>query len=108
MVTREVEIVCTSAVSQGFAAAGIDVVVTTPGLAGTRCLESVLTQPSTGLVFVEEPLFACIGEETRRALRRRPVPIVVPFPGPTEVRGSAEDYIVELLRQAIGYRVRLR
>jgi hypothetical protein len=34
----------------------------------------------------------------------------VPFPGPAwEARGeAAEAYIVELLRQVIGYRVRLR
>jgi hypothetical protein len=35
--------------------------------------------------------------------------MVVPFPGPTwVVRPPAEEYIVELLRQAIGYRVRIR
>lgn len=108
MVTRAVAIVCTPEVGEGFSAAGLDVIATPIGPASVRRLEEILARPSTGLVFVEEPLFAQLGDDERRALRRRPLPIVVPFPGPAQVRESAEEYIVELLRQAIGYRVRLR
>ena len=37
------------------------------------------------------------------------MPVVVPFPGPDRsARPSAETDLVELLRRAIGYRVRLR
>lgn len=62
-----------------------------------------------GVVLVEEGLYADLPEETRRAISSSPLPLVVPFPGPTwAVRPPAEEYIVELLRQAIGYRVRIR
>ena len=37
------------------------------------------------------------------------LPVVAPFPAPSwDVKGEAEAYILEILRQAIGYRVRLR
>jgi hypothetical protein len=41
---------------------------------------------------------------------RRSLPVLIPFPGPAWVErpAAAEAYIVELLRQVIGYRVRLR
>lgn len=62
-----------------------------------------------GVVLVEDGLYADLPEETRRAIASTPLPMVVPFPGPTwAVRPPAEEYIVELLRQAIGYRVRIR
>jgi hypothetical protein len=38
------------------------------------------------------------------------LPVVVPFPAPSLQRppGEAEAYVAELLRRAVGYRVRLR
>jgi vacuolar-type H+-ATPase subunit F/Vma7 len=66
-------------------------------------------EPEVGVVLVEEDLFEALPEELHRSLERQPLPIVVPFPGPTWVkRPPPEAYVVELLRRAIGYRVRLR
>jgi hypothetical protein len=41
---------------------------------------------------------------------RSPLPMVIPFPAAAWAPGreAAEAYLVEILRQAIGYRVRLR
>ena len=60
-------------------------------------------------MLVEEPIYAGLGETERRAISRRPLPMVVPFPGPVWVtrEEAPEDFIAALLRQAIGYRVRL-
>ena len=70
---------------------------------------SRLGAEGVGVVLVEDGLYADLPEETRRAISSAPLPMVVPFPGPTwVVRPPAEEYIVELLRQAIGYRVRIR
>ncbi|HEY7471554.1 MAG TPA: V-type ATP synthase subunit F [Gemmatimonadota bacterium] len=61
------------------------------------------------VVLLEDRLYDDLPEEARRALSASPLPFVVPFPGPTwAVRPPAEEYVVELLRQAIGYRVRIR
>ena len=45
----------------------------------------------------------------RRALARRPLPMVVPFPIPRRALAAPapDAFIAELLRQAIGYRVRI-
>jgi hypothetical protein len=42
-------------------------------------------------------------------LDRQALPVVAPVPGPSwDARRDAEAYIMEVLRQAIGYRVRAR
>jgi hypothetical protein len=42
-------------------------------------------------------------------LDRQAPPVVAPVPGPLwDARRDAEAYIMEVLRQAIGYRVRAR
>jgi vacuolar-type H+-ATPase subunit F/Vma7 len=55
-------------------------------------------------------VYGRLPEDLRRRISKRPLPMVVPFPGPTwqELGEGPEAYIVELLRQVIGYRVRLR
>ena len=64
----------------------------------------------TGILLVEQALFDRAPESLRRDLEKRAMPILVPVPGavfaPSEC--SAQDYILDLLRRAIGYRVRLQ
>ena len=82
---------------------------TTPGEAGDRLLE-LRREPDVGVILIEDTLYDRLPEEVRREFGRHPLPMIVPFPGPLwQVRPeSAEAYIVELLRQVVGYRVRLR
>ena len=77
---------------------------------GNACVKELLGRPDVGVILLEERLHAALSPDIRRELARRPLPIVVPFPGPSWVaRAEGPDsYIIELLRQAIGYRVRLR
>jgi vacuolar-type H+-ATPase subunit F/Vma7 len=97
-------------VGTGFSLAGLrPVEVASPDQARER-LPELLATPDVGVVLVEEGLYEGLPEELRRQLGRRPLPLVVPFPEPAWVRRAelAEAYIVELLRQVIGYRVRLK
>ncbi len=61
-------------------------------------------------MLIEEEFYDRLPEELRRQLGREPLPLVVPFPEPAWVGRpeAAEAYIVDLLRQVIGYRVRLK
>lgn len=102
-------VLCRPGVSDGFALAGIRALAA--GDAGEASVElsRLLEQPEIGVVLVEEGLYKGLPAALREALERRTEPVVVPFPAPgREARPSAEVELVEILRRAIGYRVRLR
>ncbi|HTR20026.1 MAG TPA: V-type ATP synthase subunit F [Gemmatimonadales bacterium] len=108
--SHEVRVVSEPAVAAGFALAGLRPVAADTPEEGAACVRDLLGHPEIGVVLVESSFYDRLPEEVRRQLGRRPLPMVVPFPGPAwgaRVE-SAEAYIVELLRQVIGYRVRLR
>ncbi len=96
--------------ASGFALAGFAAVeAATPAEGAARTLEAA-ADPTVGVLLVEETIYSALPEPARQALGRRPLPMVIPFPGPAWLPGreAAEAYLVEILRQAIGYRVRLR
>ena len=64
---------------------------------------------NAGVVMIDEPLYRELPEEVRRDLQRAGLPVVIPVPGPAwTTESSAHEYIVEILRRAIGYRVKLQ
>lgn len=103
-------VICRAEAATGFLLAGLDVVEVSGAEEGSRRLVALVEQPKVGVVLMEDDLYEGVDEDLVRELGRRVLPMVVPFPGPGR-RGSLtgpEEYIVEMLRQAIGYRVRLR
>lgn len=105
----KLRVLCSPEVAPGFALAGLAPVEAATAQEGAARLQTLLDAPGLGVLLVEEPFYAALPEEALRQLGRRPLPMVVPFPGPAwSARLSAEAYVVEILRQAIGYRVRLR
>lgn len=97
-------------VAAGLALAGLRSTEAATPDQGTARLKEMLAAPDVGVVLIENGLYEGLPAELRRRISRRPLPMVVPFPGPTwqEAASGPEAYIVELLRQVIGYRVRLR
>lgn len=73
-------------------------------------IQTTIQEKKVGVILVEDVLYDRLPDEVRHRLGRQPLPMLVPFPGPVwESRPeSAEAYIVELLRQVVGYRVRIR
>lgn len=108
--TEAVRVVCRPAVRDGFGLAGVRAIPAIDAVDAAAVIERLAAQPGTGVVLVEEPLYRALPEILRDALERRSTPIVVPFPGPQRAwdRPSAESDLVEVLRGALGYRVRLR
>lgn len=105
-----VRVLCRPELGAGFALAGLHAVnAATPDEGRERMVE-LLTQPDVAVVLVEDGYYRRFPDELRRQIGRRPLPMVVPFPEPSwATDGEApEAYIVELLRQVIGYRVRLK
>ena len=105
-----VRVVARPEVSSGFSLAGLETIEAAGAEPAREQLHELMSKPEVGVVLMEEGFYDRLPEELRRELGRRPLPMVVPFPEPAwaEARERAEAYIVELLRQVIGYRVRLR
>jgi vacuolar-type H+-ATPase subunit F/Vma7 len=105
-----VRVLCRPEIAAGFSLAGLATLEAATLADGTRQVEDLMNDPQLGVVLVENVLYDGFPDELRRRIGRRPLPMVVPFPGPAWAARpeEAETYIVELLRQVIGYRVRLR
>jgi vacuolar-type H+-ATPase subunit F/Vma7 len=107
--THTLRVVCRPASLEGFALAGVRALPVGDPRECASVLEQLVAGPETGVLLVEDDLYRALPEELRERLERRPVPVVVPFPGPPrEEAPAAEVELVEMLRRAIGYRVRLR
>ncbi len=104
-----VRVLARPAVATGFRLAGLQSLETASPADGARQLAALLDEPNLGVVLVEADIFDALSEEVRHELARRPLPMVVPFPVPSwepTVEGP-DAFIADLLRQAIGYRVKL-
>lgn len=107
--THTLHVVCRPSVCDGFALAGVHALAAIDGVEAAAVLRELVARAEPGVVFVEESLHAALPEALRASLEQRAVPVVIPFPGPRSgPRPSAEEQLVEMLRVAIGHRVRLR
>ena len=105
---RSVAVACTPGVAPGFALAGLHTHVPTAEQ-DTAALIRDLAHQGTGVLLIEDGLLGDLDPDVRRRVQSLPTPIVVPFPGPSTLGHVAPmDYVVDLLRRAIGYRVHLR
>jgi vacuolar-type H+-ATPase subunit F/Vma7 len=107
--TGRVEIVCRPATAPGFRLAGLSPSPVAEGNDPTTAIAAILERTEPAVLLIEESIYESLGPEFRTRLDRSARPVVIPFPGPAR-RGArtAEDRVVELLRRAIGYRVRLQ
>ncbi|HEY7480508.1 MAG TPA: V-type ATP synthase subunit F [Gemmatimonadales bacterium] len=102
-------VLCQPELAAGFELAGLQVHEASSTDQAAERLGALLSQDEIGVLLVDERLHRGLSEELRRELARRPLPMVVPFPGPSWAEQRDPDaYVLELLRQAIGYRVRLK
>jgi len=104
-----VGVVAKEPVALGFRLAGLPSwVAASTDEAGAR-LSAMSRDGGWGVVLVQGELLSSWAPVGRDGSETG-LPLVVPFPGPT--RESPEDearaYVAELLRRAVGYRVRLR
>ncbi len=106
----DVRVLCPPEIAPAFGLVGLRVTPTATSAVAEQRLRELTGDASAAVVLIEQSLHDAMPVDRRRQLTRRPLPMVVPFPGPrwTEAAGEPEAYIVELLRQVIGYRVRLR
>jgi vacuolar-type H+-ATPase subunit F/Vma7 len=105
-----VRVVCRQEAALGFGLAGLPVHRASTPREGAELVLELAGRGETGVLLVEDVLYEALPASARRSLERRPVPMTIPFPGPSWAAGEEETeaYLVDVLRRAIGYRVRLR
>lgn len=107
--SHRVGVVSDPSVTLGFRLAGVRPHVADSREGAARLLDEMVREGGWGVILVQEDLMPeVLSTSWRRSTTG--LPIVVPFPAPRRERpvGEAEAYVAELLRQAVGYRVRLR
>jgi vacuolar-type H+-ATPase subunit F/Vma7 len=104
----KVRVMCRPEVAPGFELAGVNVDrVEEP--AAAAAVSHLADDPKVGILLLEERLHRVLPEPLVRRIDRRAWPLLIPFPSPNaEGPSVAEDYVLEILRQAVGYRVRAR
>jgi V/A-type H+-transporting ATPase subunit F len=91
----------------GFRLAGAEVREATTPHEALEHLRYFLTL-DYGLVAVNEALLQGTADERARLMRGRDLPIIVPFPSPEVEIESGEAYIARLVKEHIGFFVKLR
>lgn len=95
--------------ARGFRLAGLPVRPAADAPGAEEVIRRLAEEADVAVIFVQRELFDSLGEGLRRTLEATSVPVVVPFPDPSwEEAGPSEEWVVELLRRAVGYRVQLR
>ena len=106
---RRVRAVCRTALAPAFALASLDVELADDAPAAAERIRALAADPKTGVVLVDDVLYRALPGELKARLDRAELPVVAPFPSPAwDEREAAEEYVLGLLRAAIGYRVRAR
>jgi vacuolar-type H+-ATPase subunit F/Vma7 len=105
-----VHVICGRDAALGLGLAGLAPVVVDSGPAAATAIEALADEPARGgIVLIEQALYDALPTGVRRQLRRDGTPIMMPFPSPGLPTGIAPEHeLLEILRRAIGYRVRLR
>lgn len=99
--SRDVRAICRPEVAAGLRLAGLVVLEASRRDEVPALLEGA---SDAGLVLVQQELY----DRDDPVAQAAGLPVVVPFPGPAWREGAVDDHVLEILRRAIGYRVRLR
>jgi vacuolar-type H+-ATPase subunit F/Vma7 len=106
-----VHAICPREAALGVALAGIAPIEASTGAEAAAALAALADAPAKGgIVLVETSLYDALPPAIRRQIHKDGAPILVPFPGPAPLPAGAapEQELLEVLRRAIGYRVRLK
>jgi vacuolar-type H+-ATPase subunit F/Vma7 len=104
-----VAVICRPSLAPGFVLAGVETIPARDADEASARLRELRERSGPGVVFVEETLQEERGGVGVADRAEEDLPLVVPFPGPLwEPREEPEARVLDLLRRAVGYRVRLR
>jgi len=102
-----VAVITDAETATGFRLAGVEVREAADAKAALEHLRA-LVSVDYGLLAVNEDLLQGTEDEVARLMRDRDIPIIIPFPAPKAQLESGEDYIARLVKEHIGFFVKLR
>lgn len=102
-------VITDSATATGFRMAGVDTFEVADN-AQLQCkLAELVATGDYGLIAVNQDLASDLGEEVHRAMKSRALPVILPFPVPKGgTVESGEAYLNKLVKDAIGFYVKLK
>ena len=106
-----VHAICHREAALGVALAGLAPIEASTAAEAAAALAALAHAPARGgVVLFEASLYDALPPAVRRQIHKDGAPILVPFPGPAPLPPGAapEQELLEVLRRAIGYRVRLK
>jgi vacuolar-type H+-ATPase subunit F/Vma7 len=108
--SHRIRAVASPPLAAGLRLAGVPADDVPSAAAAAERVTQLAADPELGILLVEQPLYDAFTAPLRHDLETRALPIVVPVPVPRwgAPADRAEAYILDLLRRAIGYRVRLQ
>ncbi len=96
----------------GFALAGIEVNAVSGASEAADALEAAIACDEYGIIIVDEDLVERFDARMKQTASSSVVPLVLPVPGAVRWRGedapAGDDYVVGLIRQAIGYQLNIK
>jgi V/A-type H+/Na+-transporting ATPase subunit F len=102
-------VITDSSTATGFRMAGVDTFEVSDNRQLQAKLAELIKAETYGLIAVNQDLAGELGEEVDRIMRSRALPVILPFPVP---RGgsveSGETYLNKLVKDAIGFYVKLK
>lgn len=103
---KQIVLVTPNDATHGFRLAGVRHLTATATEVGALLLE-LSRDARNGIVIVDERLADRSARERMHDLDQRWNGLVVVLPAPQKVTRTEEDYVLQLIRRAIGYQVRL-
>jgi vacuolar-type H+-ATPase subunit F/Vma7 len=104
-----VRVVTRPTLAAGFQLAGLAPACVDDAAGALDVIKQWASDGDVGIVLVDAALYEALPRDALARLDRQAVPMIAPVPVPRwDERSEAEALILEILRQAIGYRVRAR
>ena len=97
------------ATATGFRMAGVETFEANTQPQLQQKLMELITTGSYGLIAINQELGSDLGDEVGRTMKNRALPVILPFPVPKAGQvESGEAYLSKLVKDAIGFYVKLK
>lgn len=106
-----VHVICRRETALGIGLVGVAPIEVTTADQAAQAIAALAGEPAKGgIVLIEAALHDALPPALLRQLRKDGAPILQPFPSPAPLPAGVapEQELLDVLRRAVGYRVRLR